>query len=250
MKKEFICKFNNQKIYGILFIPDNIDKKIPIVILSHGLSLDHTLMIPYAEKLLKYDIASYVFDFRGGGYESKSDGKISDMSILTEIDDLNCVIDNIKELDYIDSENIYLAGHSQGGLVSSLVANNRSDEINGLFLFAPAYIIPDDMKELDNPREKNVINIMPEYTGQIYIDGANSINLYDDILNFKKEVYIFHGKLDSRVYLKYSIEANELYENSTLIVFDEEEHRFTDSTKDIVVEKINNQIKKNKKEHD
>ena len=244
MKKEFICKFNNQKIYGILFLPEHIDKKIPIIILSHGLSLDHSLMIPYAEKLLKHDIASYVFDFRGGGYESKSDGKISDMSIITEKDDLNCVIDNIKELDYVDSDKIYLAGHSQGGLVSSLVANDRPEDIEALFLFAPAYIIPDDMKELDNPREKNVINIMPEYTGQTYIDGANSINLYDDILNFKKEVYIFHGKLDSRVYLKYSIEANQLYENCTLVVFDNEEHRFTDDTKNIVVEKISKILEK------
>lgn len=243
MIKEISCSMNDENIYGVAYIPDNVEGKIPTVILSHGLSLNHTFMTAYAEKLLDYGIASYLFDFRGGGYDSRSDGEISDMSIQSEVDDLNCVIDMVKSLDFADNSRLYLGGHSQGGLVSSLVAARRLSDICGLFLFAPAYVIPDDVTDLSNMREMNVLNLMPEYLGKTYIDSARSINLYDDITGFTKPVFIFHGRLDKRVPVRYAVEADEAYSNSTLIIFDDEEHRFTDRTKDTVVAKINEVIK-------
>ncbi|OWT33361.1 hypothetical protein BGI41_02815 [Methanobrevibacter sp. 87.7] len=239
MIKDFNCKLNNENINGLMYVPDDLPGKVPTIILSHGLSLNYTYMIPYAEKLLNYGIASIVFDFRGGGYDCKSDGKISDMSPLTEIDDLNCVIDNVKKLDFVDSNKLYLAGHSQGGLVSSLIAPSRSDDISALFLFAPAYVIPDDTRNLDNMREDNVLTLMPEYLGEKYIKDSSSINLYDDIKDYKKPVFIFHGKLDQRVPVSYAINADKEYKNSHLFIFDNEPHRFSDETKDIVVSEIN-----------
>ncbi|WP_455645503.1 alpha/beta hydrolase family protein [Methanosphaera sp.] len=242
MIKETSCTVNNENIYGLLYLPDNIKDKIPLVILSHGLSLNHTFMKPYAEKLLKKGIASYIFDFRGGGYDCKSDGKISDMSLLTEIDDLNTVLDYIKSLDFVDENKIYLAGHSQGGLISSLVAPRRANDVRAMFLFAPAYVIVDDVVNMENMREKSVMTLMPEHTGKTYIEGANSINLYDDIKDYQGRVYIYHGRKDTRVPLNYAIKADEIYSNSKLTIFDEEEHRFTDSTKDYVVETISQVI--------
>ncbi|WP_069593268.1 S9 family peptidase [Methanosphaera sp. WGK6] len=241
MIKEANCTINNENIYGLLYLPDNIDDKIPLVVLSHGLSLNHTFMKAYAEKLLKKGIASYIFDFRGGGYGCMSDGKISDMSLLTEIDDLNTVMDYIKSLDYVDENKIYLAGHSQGGLISSLVAPRRSD-VRAMFLFAPAYVIVDDVLNMEDMREKSVMTLMPEHTGKTYIEGAKSINLYDDIKDYSGRVYLFHGGKDTRVPLNYVVEADKIYSNSTLFVFDDEEHRFTDSVKDLVIETISQVI--------
>ena len=134
MIEDLAYNFNGENIRGKLYLPDK-EKKQPIVIFSHGLSLDYTLMIPYAEKLYEKDIASFAFDFRGGGYDCHSDGKISDMTIHTEMEDLNFVIDSLKKEDFVDEEKVYLAGHSQAGLVSSLVAPTRND-IKSLFLFA------------------------------------------------------------------------------------------------------------------
>ena len=147
MIKEINITSNDDLIYGLLYIPDNFkNKRYPLVILSHGLSLNHTFMKAYAEKLQKEDIISFIYDFRGGGYDSKSSGKISDMTIDTEKEDLINVLNYLKDMDCIDDEKIYLAGHSQGGLVSSLVAVDVENQIGGLFLFAPAYVIPDDGK--------------------------------------------------------------------------------------------------------
>ena len=233
MIKELSYTLNNQKIFGKLYKTEKEGKQ-PVVILSHGLSLDHTLMMPYAEKLLEKGINSYVYDFRGGGYNGLSDGLISDMTIDTEKEDLHFIIDSLKEEDFVDEDRIYLAGHSQGGLVSSLVAPERND-IKGLFLFAPAYEIPDDMKERDNPHDYNVLNLMPEHLGDKYVNCAINIDVYNEIKDFKRPVFIFHGVEDKRVPVEYSVRADKVYENSTVYLYEDGEHRFSDEIKDDVV---------------
>ncbi len=245
MIKNLECSVNDQELYVEAYIPDTDDENYPTVIISHGLSLDHTFMKEYAQKLLKHNIASILFDFRGGGYDSKSDGKISDMSILTEIDDMNAVIDLALSCDFVDKDQIYLAGHSQGGLVSTLVAPKRVDQIQNLFLFAPAFVITDDVNNIDDMREDSIMTLMPEYLGDTYINGAKTINLYDDVVSYPKRVYIFHGRKDKRVPVNYSIEANQVYDNSELIIYEDQQHRFDDSTKDLVVDKIADVITSN-----
>ncbi|MBO7719756.1 MAG: alpha/beta fold hydrolase [Methanosphaera sp.] len=242
MIEEVTIRTDNDWIYGLLYLPeDKKTNKYPLVILSHGLSLDHTFMKSYAQKLLEEDIIAFIYDFRGGGYDSKSSGKISDMTIDSEKEDLKNVIEYMKNIDCVDKDRIYLAGHSQGALVTSLVAVDVESQIEGLFLFAPAYVIPDDMTEV-NRREKNVLNVMPEYLGSKYIESAKKIKLYDDIKDFKKTVYIFHGKMDTRVPVRYAIDADKYYPNSKLILYPDEEHRFSESTKKEVVKIIKEEI--------
>lgn len=226
-------EINGQKLRGKLYLPENKEKQ-KIIILSHGLSLNYTFMIPYAEKLYRKNIASFVFDFRGGGYDCQSDGLISDMTLDTEMEDLNCIIDNIKKEPEIDENQVYLGGHSQGGLISSLVAPTRND-IGALYLFAPAYEIPDDVKERDNPKERNVLNLMPEYLGEKYVNSALNLNVFEKIRGYRGNVYIFHGVEDKRVPIEYTVHADEVYENCIVYMYEDGEHRFTDEIKEDVV---------------
>lgn len=244
MIKELIYYLNDQKIYGKAYVPDNNEKIYPTIILSHGLSLNHTYMMDYAEKLQKHNIAVYIFDFRGGGYDSLSDGRISDMTILTEVEDLNFVIDNIKKEDFVDPTQLYLGGHSQGGLISTLVAQDRND-IRSLFLFAPAYVIPSDVKETKK-RTKNVLNLMPEYLGEKYINSASNIDIYTIIKDIDISVYIFQGYKDERVPIEYVVKADKIFSNSVLYIYGDAEHRFTSQVKDDVTNIINEVIFNNK----
>lgn len=236
MIKDLEYDLNGQKIRGKLYLPEKEDKQ-KVIILSHGLSLNYTFMIPYAEKLYKKDIATFVFDFRGGGYDCQSDGQISDMTLDSEMEDLNFIIDSVKQEPEIDEKQIYLGGHSQGGLVSSLVAATR-DDINALYLFAPAYEIPDDAKERDNPKEKNVLNLMPEHLGDKYINSALKIDVFEDIKNYHGNVYIFHGMEDKRVPIEYTVRADKVYENCIVYIYEDGEHRFSDEIKEDVVNVI------------
>ncbi len=244
MIKNLECYVNDQKIYAEAYIPDTDDENYPTVILSHGFSLDHTTMKPYADKLLKHNIASIIYDFRGGGFKSKSDGKMTDMSILTEVEDLNALIELVLSCDFVDKDQLYLAGHSQGGLVTTLVAPDHMEHVQSLFLFAPGFNIPNDIKKLKIAIENGLVDPIPGVFGKDYLNSVQNIELYDDITGYTKEVYIFHGKNDDRVPLKSSEEAVNVYEKSELIVYDDK-HRFEDSTKDLVVDKIADVIASN-----
>ena len=54
--------------------------------------------------------------------KSNSDGKNSDMSVITEIRDLESVIEYTQNLEYTDEKEIVLMGCSQGGFVAALTA--------------------------------------------------------------------------------------------------------------------------------
>lgn len=100
---------SNGKIYGELNIPD-AENPIPLVILSHGFGGNLLGNQDYAAYFFSQGFATYNFDFCGGGIGSKSEGTILDMSVLTEADDLNAIIDFFKD-DARFSE-IYLWGGS------------------------------------------------------------------------------------------------------------------------------------------
>ena len=71
----------------------------------------------------------YVFDFCGGSKKSRSGGTMLEMSIFTERDDLNAVIDFIAARPEVDKKNLFLLGESQGGCVSGITAPSHMDQL-------------------------------------------------------------------------------------------------------------------------
>ncbi len=244
MEKEIICKYNGEKIYGIINVPDYFEGKIPIVILCHGFSDNYNSMRDFCDLLEEKSIASYLFDFRGGGFDCHSDMEMKDMSILTEIDDLNTVIDMVKTLDFIDTDRVYLLGHSQGGLVTALVANNRVEDIESIFLLSPAFNIPDCAEKVPLPEEGEVLNLVCGQASRKYFEDARSINLFEDVTGFNKSVYIFHGDLDDFVPLSYSEKACDAYDNAELNVLEDEGHTFNFRSENFIVKRVNEVINK------
>ena len=97
--------------------------------------------------LAEMGYVAFTFDFCGGSAMcGKSDGKTTEMSVLTETKDLKAVIEYVRNLSYTDSEKILLMGCSQGGFVSALVAAKNNFPIEKLVLFYPALCIPDDAR--------------------------------------------------------------------------------------------------------
>lgn len=136
-------KNGKKNIFGTLYKAESGNKNQPIAILSHGYNGNSVYNKFIAESLASSGISVYAFDFCGGGTKSKSDGETNDMSVITETGDLNAVIEQVKNWDWVDKENIFLIGESQGGCVSALVAAKR-DDINSLVLYYPAFCIVED----------------------------------------------------------------------------------------------------------
>ena len=241
--KELDCTCNNMKIYTKIYIPDDESEKYPLVILAHGLSANHTWLEYYAEKLVQSGIASCLFDFRGNSRDSKSEGKLTDSSVLTNVDDLEIILNNIRQLKFIDNNRIYLLGHSQAGLVSALVANKYPDYIKSLFLLAPAFNIPDEMEKTPLPHNGELLKNIAGFIGRKYILDALQVKIYDEVKNYNSKVYIFHGQDDIAVPIRYSYKADKVYENSQLIIVPNQRHNFSDEGKDVVIQYILEEIR-------
>lgn len=219
IKIEELYSHNNDfKIYGKLYIPSIKKEKYPLVLLSHSAFLTNSSLKSYAYQFAKRGFLAYAFDFCGGSSSSKSDGDMKKMTIFTEVNDLKAVIDDLKIRNDVDQNNILLFGTSQGGLVSSLVANDYNNIINKLILLYPAFNIPDQAKNYAstpfNPFGDDFINTLIDY------------DPFEHINNFKNDVIIFHGTSDSTVDISYSIKASEIYSNCSLIKIDNAGHGF------------------------
>ena len=130
-KTKFSCLCDGLTIRGYEYRPQG--EKLPIAIVSHGFMANLMTVKHYAEFLAQMGYVAFCFDFNGGCVMmGQSDGKTTDMSVLTEVSDLCTVIEYAKGLKYTDSTNILLMGCSQGGFVSALTAAKLKNQIKKL----------------------------------------------------------------------------------------------------------------------
>ena len=108
-------KIEDQTIYGQVYCPTGEQKAYPTVVISHGFTATYASSSLDAAQLANAGIASCIFDFRGGSMSSKSSLTMLDMSVLTEVKDLETVLDAVKAFDFVDADNMFLLGKSQGG---------------------------------------------------------------------------------------------------------------------------------------
>lgn len=208
-----------QKIFGVLYMPKTDKKSLPLVLFSHELSATHATGDGYAKALAAQGVAVYAFDYRGGGSQSKSDGKTTDMSIMTEESDLATVLKTAREWSFVDKNKVVIIGASQGGLVASMVADKYPQDIKGLVLLYPAFVIKDELHKhymsLDEVPQELTYNGWIK-VGKRYVADAWNFDPYADMMNFTKPVLILHGDEDKDVPPYYSKEAQRRYPNAQL----------------------------------
>ena len=247
VEEMYITTNDGKKIYGQLYLPDHLDKKIPIVISAHGYRGTHANNKDYAEALARQGVAVYNFDFCGGGLDSKSDGKTTEMSVLTEVNDLRSVLSHLQTLDYVDPNSVFLLGVSQGGVVSSILASEKVDEIAGIILVYPAFVIPDDVKKrYDNVNEiPETTDLMGMELGKIYFADMFEYDIYEKIPFYEKNVLIIHGDKDELVNISYSQKAKEVYQNSELKIIKGAGHGFSGEDKKEAIQYMVEYLSKN-----
>lgn len=226
--EEHIIHVNDREIYGLLYYPEEVKDKYPLVILAHGFGGTHKTLEDYAQYCAAQGFLCYNLDFCGGSPESMSSGTTTDMSVLTEIQDLNDVLDDLKKRDDVDADRIFLLGTSQGGFVSTYVASKRPDEIRALCLFYPAFVLQDEARERAD-KDGN----FPDFSiisgikvSRKYNEDATAFDIYEEMRNFPKDVLIVHGKDDAVVPIAYSERAEKTFPSAKLIKLAGQGHGF------------------------
>ncbi len=217
------------RIFGRLYLPYEADRPLPLVILSHGLGSNHEIMVPYAQSFAENGIAAFVFDFIGGSEVSLSDGSMSQMSVLTEAEDLICILDRFLNDSRFARDEIFLFGGSQGGFVSAFVAGKRPEDVAGLILLYPAFnlqeiscaLIPEDGEVPETAR-------IGEHTvGSVYLKDMQSFDIYEVLAQYPGSVLLFHGTEDPLVPVEYSERAAEVLGDAELVLVEGAGHGFT-----------------------
>lgn len=219
VRRTFECKRDRLTIRGTEYKPEG--NCLPIAIVSHGFMAFQDTVRQYAKAMAEMGYVSYCFDFCGGSViKGKSDGATTEMSVLTEVEDLKAVIRYAQGMKYSDPEKIVLMGCSQGGFVSAITASQLHDKIAKLILFYPALCIPDDARagkmmfaKFDPDDIPDTIRCGPMMLGKCYVKDVIGIDPYQVIQDFSGDVLIVHGSKDKIVDKEYSKQAYELYLN-------------------------------------
>jgi len=196
--------------------------RLPIAIVCHGFMATQRSVTQYAKHLAEHGYAAFTFDFNGGCLAfGKSDGKTTEMSVLSEVRDLMTVLDYACALPYTDETDILLMGCSQGGFVSALTAAKLKDAVKKLVLFYPALCIPDDARrghmmfaKFDPHNPPEIIRCGPMKLGKCYVETVIGMNPFAEIAPYVNDVLIVHGTADKIVNVDYSRKAAAAYRES------------------------------------
>lgn len=193
--------------------------RLPAAIVCHGFMATQGTVRQYAMALAEEGYAAYIFDFCGGSAAfGKSEGKTTEMSVLTEVADLEAVIAHVRSLPYVDASRLVLAGASQGGFVSALTAAKHPDAVEKLILIYPALCIPDDARRgqmmfarFDPANIPDTFLCGPMKLGRCYPEAVLRMDPFKEIAPYRGRVLLIHGTADDLVKPEYSQRAKEAY---------------------------------------
>jgi len=225
-------------------MPESYDKakKIPLVIIIHGFTgnKEERHILAVSHMFNELGCATLRVDMYGHG---KSDGSFSNHNLFKWMGNAMTVIDYARSLDYVSD--IYLCGHSQGGLTVMLAAALKHEFIKGLIPMSPAVMIPEGARKgmmlgikFDPDDIPDVLPTESDWKlGGNYIRVAQTIHPEEAIARYHGPVLLVHGDADESVPVQCSIDAAKHYSNSELVLIHGDTHCY-DNHLDVVVEAI------------
>ena len=243
-KKDIIIPGSGYDIHGWIRWPegDYLNKcqegyrairKLPMAIFMHGACMGKNTMPlrALADSLLKNGIAVLSFDFFGHG---ETGGDLKDMTVQEWVRNAEAVLDYAGRLSFVSD--LILAGHSQGGLVASLLAGKHPDRIKVMALYAPAAVIEEIGKSGVMPKGTFDPDHIPEelpFFGSIikgdFYRQARELHTYETAKNYQGPVCILQGTEDELVPVSCAKKYYEIYQDAELHLLKGEDHLFKKS---------------------
>lgn len=219
--------------------PVGAEEKCPLVVIIHGFTghseEEHIVAVSQAMNQVGY--ATLRVDMYGHG---KSDGAFRDHTLYKWLTNALTVIDYARGLDF--ATDIYLCGHSQGGLTAMLAAGMKHDVIRGLIPLSPACMIP----EMARKGELLGMTFDPDHVPPVlhswdereldgnYVRVAQTIRVEDAIARYDGPVLLIHGDEDESVPVEYGIEAAKAYAHGELVLIHGDDHCYTRHLNEVV----------------
>ncbi len=219
---------HGRAVYAVFYEPNRAGT-FPVVIFSHGFNGSGGDFIGYVRLLEEKGVAALIFDFCGGSVTYSGSMKSTDMTLFTELEDLEAVIGYAAMLGCVDRDKIFLFGASQGGVVTALAASRHSGIPAGIILLYPALCIPDDWERMfpDASEIPDTVKRWGVTLGRKYFEAVRGFRIYEEIGGYHGPVLVMHGEDDTVVSVDYSRRLSGVYRNICIKVFAGEGHGFT-----------------------
>ncbi len=207
-------------------------QKVRVAVLCHGFtaSKEHKLLCDIADSLQQRGIASIRFDFNGHG---ESAGKLEDMTVVNELEDARKVIAYALQQPWV--KDVSIVGHSQGGVVASMISGELGSGIRCAVLCAPAAVLREDalrgvlMDAMYDPI--NLPDYVSIYKGQLrigkaYLETAQTLPIYETASQYEGPMLIVHGTADRIVPYTYGVRYKRECKNAELVLLPGVDHMF------------------------
>ena len=230
------------RLNAVLDMPRGAGERCPVAVVIHGFTghseEEHILAVSRA--LNEVGCATLRVDMYGHGH---SDGEFRKHTLYKWLTNALTAIDYARSLDF--ATDIYLCGHSQGGLLVMLAAALKHDVIKGVIALSPACLIPELARKGEllglqfDP--DNIPEVLNSWDGR-ELDGnyarvAQTIHVDEAIARYRGPVLVVHGDEDEAVPVHYGIEAANAYAHGRLVLIPGDDHCY-DRHLDKVVEAV------------
>ena len=235
------------RLNAILDRPENSPEKQPLLLIIHGFT-GHVMerhIIAFAEAANDLGIATLRVDMYGHG---SSDGQFEDHTLYKWLTNALTVIDYARTLPFVSD--LYVGGHSQGGLTTMLVGAMKQDVLSGILPLSPAWMIPEYARKGELLGQTfdpdHIPEVLPAWgdrgLGGNYVRVAQTIHVEEAIDRYTGPVLIVHGDHDEAVPVEYGIRAAERYQDCKLVLIPGDTHCY-DHHLDMVLDAVRDWMK-------
>ncbi len=217
IRHAFSCSRDSLRLRGTVFLPAE-GERFPVAVVSHEFMANRLFTMRYARLLASLGYAAFCYDFSGGCIVGASQGRTTDMTVFTEMEDLKAVIAYAGAQPFADPDRLLLMGCSQGGLVTALTAAEPETQAEAIILFYPALSIPDDARKGSMMRARfdpadipETMRCGPMKLGRAYAASVLDLDPFAAISAYRGDVLLVHGNADELVDISYARRACDAY---------------------------------------
>ena len=214
-----------------LDMPEGGAGKRPLLIIIHGFT--GNMLERHLEAVARAANACGFAVLRADMYgHGESGGAFRDHTLYKWLGNIMAVVDYARSLDFVSE--IYLCGHSQGGLAVMLAAAMERDVIAGLIPLSPAVMIPEGARQGELLGQRFDPDRIPDALaswdgrelGGNYVRVAQTIDVDRAVARYDGPVLLIHGDADEAVPVRFGVEAARAYKNAELVVVPGDSHCF------------------------
>ena len=225
--KEFYIDNEGIRLHAKLDRPKGADRS-PLCIVFHGFTghMEERHIVAAARAMNEVGVATLRVELYGHG---QSDGAFANHTLYKWVNNALHIIDYAKGLDWVSE--LYAAGHSQGGLLTMLVAGMRPDDLAAIIPMSAAYNIPDAARtgdmfgfDFDPDHIPDQLDNGSVTLGGDYFRVAQTLHPEEQFDRYAGPVLLVHGDQDVGVPASLSIEAAQRYANARLVLLEGDEH--------------------------